>query len=76
MSKAKEDGGVFTVDIVETLRRKITVGANSEIDAIQMVKQKYDNCDYVLDAGDFENVEFYVNHNARPVGTNNKEKSK
>ena len=42
----------FEVEITETLQRIIKVNANSENEAYEIVKEKYDNEEIVLDASD------------------------
>ena len=42
----------FEVEITETLQRIIKVKANSENEAYEIVKEKYDNEEIVLDASD------------------------
>lgn len=48
----------FDVTIVETLKMKVTVEAESLEDAIQLVGDKWYNGDYILDADNFVDVEF------------------
>ena len=48
----------FDVTIVETLKMKVTVEAESMEDAMQLVGDKWYNGDYVLDADNFVGVEF------------------
>lgn len=48
----------FDVTIVETLKMKVTVEAESREEAIQAVEDKWYNGDYILDADNFVDVEF------------------
>ena len=48
----------FDVTIVETLKMKVTVEAESLEDAMQIVGDKWYKGDYVLDADNFVGVEF------------------
>ena len=48
----------FDVEITETLQRKVSVEAASQEDAERMVTQAWNNQDYVLDSGDFTDVDF------------------
>ena len=48
------------VRIKEVLSRTVDVNAETELDALDIVKQDYDNGEIVLDADDFVDVEFYV----------------
>ncbi len=46
----------FDVMITETLQRKVTVEAETQLDAEQMVTDAWDHQDYVLGAEDFTGV--------------------
>lgn len=48
----------FDVTIVETLKMKVTVEAESLEDAMQIVGDKWYKGDYILDADNFVGVEF------------------
>lgn len=48
----------FDVEITEALQRKVSVEAASQEDAERMVTQAWNNQDYVLDSGDFTDVDF------------------
>ena len=48
----------FDVEITETLQRRVSVEAASQEDAERMVTQAWNNQDYVLDSGDFTDVDF------------------
>ena len=50
----------YRVAITETLRRVVTVAAEDEDDARQRVSDAWRNTEYILEADDFEGVEFYV----------------
>ena len=50
----------FKVAITETLRRVVTVEAEDEYDARQRVSDAWRNTEYILEADDFDGVEFYV----------------
>ena len=50
----------YKVEIKETLSRTILVVANSELDAVDIVETQYADQDIVLDASDFQDVEFEV----------------
>lgn len=49
----------YKVIIVENLRKEVSVEASSEREAIEKVKDAYENCELVLSADDFSTVEFY-----------------
>lgn len=48
----------FDVTIVETLKMKVTVEAESREEAMQLVEDKWYKGDYILDADNFVGVEF------------------
>ena len=48
----------FDVEIIETLSRIITVEAEDELDAKLLVDEMYRGEEIVLDADDFQSVEF------------------
>jgi hypothetical protein len=48
----------FLVEITETLQRTIEVQAADRDSAYEIVKAKYDACEYVLDSSDFIGVDF------------------
>lgn len=50
----------YSVEIVETLIRVVTVEATSEEEAIEQVMHDYNNAELVLDADDFFDVEFEI----------------
>ena len=50
----------YRVEITETLSRTIETNAESEDDAIEMVRQMYRNCKLVLDASDYVETEISV----------------
>jgi hypothetical protein len=48
----------FDVEIIETLARTITVKAQDEVDARDIVEEMYRGEEIILDSGDFVQVEF------------------
>ena len=50
----------YKVEIKETLSRIVMVMANSELDAVDVVETQYADERTVLDAEDFQDVEFEV----------------
>ena len=50
----------YTVQITETLQRKITILADNEKEAHDIVQEMYDNEKIILDADDHENTEIEV----------------
>ena len=55
----------YKIEIKETLSRIVTVEAESGCDACGIVETRYyTDCDIVLDASDFQDVEFEIVWNA------------
>lgn len=50
----------YSVEIVETLIRIVTVESTSEDEAIEQVMHDYNNAELVLDSDDFFDVEFKI----------------
>lgn len=50
----------YAVKIVETLERVVYVQADNGENAREMVKEKWYQGEYILDADDFKDVEYYV----------------
>ena len=49
---------LYEVEITETLQKKVTVEAASQLEAEEMVTDAWNREDYVLDSGDFVGVDF------------------
>ena len=60
MSEMNNTRKYYRVAITETLRRVVTVAAEDEDDARQRVSDAWRNTEYILEADDFEGVEFYT----------------
>jgi hypothetical protein len=56
--KERTKARTFLVEITETLQRTIEVQAADRDSAYEIVKAKYDACEYVLDSSDFIGVDF------------------
>lgn len=51
----------YKVEIKETLSRIVTISAENDDDAVDIVETRYyTDCDIVLDASDFQDVEFEI----------------
>jgi len=50
----------YRVEITEILSRIVETDAESEDDAVEIVRQMYRNCDIVLDASDYVETEISV----------------
>ncbi|MEG0751093.1 MAG: DpnD/PcfM family protein [Oscillospiraceae bacterium] len=48
----------FDVTITETLKKTVTVEANSREEAERLVSDRWHHSDYILDAEDFAGVDF------------------
>lgn len=50
----------YYVTVIETLKKRVEVEAETEEDAVQKVEHAYDKCDIILDENDFTGVKFKV----------------
>lgn len=50
----------YFITVIETLKKRVEVEAESEEDALNKVKIAYDKCKIVLDEYDFTGVKFKV----------------
>ena len=50
----------YRIEVTEVLSRIVEMEAENEIDAVEMVRQMYRNCDIVLDASDYIETEISV----------------
>lgn len=50
----------YRVEIIETLSRTIEIEAKSEENAVEKVRRKYQNCDIILEASDYQETEISV----------------
>jgi hypothetical protein len=51
----------YRIEIAETLSRTVEMEADCEADAIDKVRQKYRNCEIILNASDYVKTEISVN---------------
>ncbi len=58
MSKKKN----YKVTITEVLKKTVDVEAEDECEALQTVSDKWRNGDYILDADDFDGVDYDVEY--------------
>lgn len=56
----KENKKTYYVTVIETLKRKVEVEAESEEDALAKVESAYDRCHIILDENDFTGVKFKI----------------
>ena len=56
----------YKVDISEILKATIYIEANNESEAMRIAKQMYNNCDIVLTADNFEDVNFNIMEETKP----------
>lgn len=52
----------YSVKITETLQRSVIVQANSPDEAIESVREEYDNEDIILDSSDFNGVDISIDY--------------
>lgn len=50
----------YNVEVCETLIRIVTVEATSEEEALELIRNDYNNAELVLDADDFFDVDFEI----------------
>lgn len=50
----------YNVSIKESLKREVSIEANSKEDALRKIKKKYDAEEIILDSFDFLSTEFEV----------------
>lgn len=50
----------YRIEVTEVLNRIVETEAESEDDAVEMVRQMYRNCEIVLDASDYIEIEISV----------------
>lgn len=48
----------YDITIIETLKKKVTVEAESQEEAERLVNDRWHNSEYILDADDFQDVQF------------------
>jgi len=59
-TEEKENKNIYYVTIIETLKKKVEVEADSEEDAIAKVESAYNQCKIILDENDFTDVKFKI----------------
>ncbi len=50
----------YRIEVTEVLSRIVEILAEDDVEAMQIVKAKYRNCDLVLDTSDYVLTEFSV----------------
>ena len=50
----------YRIEVTEVLNRIVEMEAEKEDDAVEMVRQMYQNCNLVLDASDYVETEISV----------------
>ena len=58
----------YDITIRETLEMTVTVEAESREEARQIVADRWENSEYILDADSFKDVEFYPRGRSRDRG--------
>ncbi len=66
----KENRKTYKVTVTETLQRTITVNAEDELDAVQKVKDMYNNEEIVLDSEDHINTDIDVKNIDKNINAN------
>lgn len=55
----------YKVTITETLQMEVEVEAESQLDAEQLVQDKWNNSEYILDADHFKDADFHAEQKKR-----------
>lgn len=50
----------YYITVIETLKKRVEVEAETEEDALARVEEAYNKCDIILDENDFTDVKFKV----------------
>lgn len=58
--KESPEENTYFVTVIETLKKKVEVCAESEEEAIAKVESAYNKCDIILDENDFTDVKFKI----------------
>lgn len=58
--KEETSENTYFVTVVETLKKKVQVYAETEEDALAKVEEAYNKCDIILDENDFTDVKFKI----------------
>lgn len=57
----------FDVTITETLKMTVTVEADSQLEAEQLVSDRWNNSEYILDAENFTGADFKAKRRSRDL---------
>lgn len=57
----------FDVTITETLKMTVTVEADSQLEAEQLVSDRWKNSEYILDAENFTGADFKAKRRSRDL---------
>lgn len=50
----------YYITVIETLKKRVEVEADTEEDALARVEEEYNKCNIILDENDFTDVKFKV----------------
>lgn len=56
----KDEKKTYFVTVIETLKKRVEVQADTEEEAIGKVEDAYHKCDIILDENDFTDVKFKI----------------
>ena len=51
---------IFLIEITEILKRSVVIEAKNEEDALMIAEKRYKDESIILDSGDFQEVNFYI----------------
>lgn len=50
----------YYITVIETLKKRVEVEADTEEDALARVEEEYNKCNIILDENDFTDVKFKI----------------
>ena len=60
LTKDVSNNNTYFITVIETLKKKVEVEAESEEEALARVEKAYQKCDIILDENDFTGVKFKI----------------
>ena len=60
LTKDVTNNNTYFITVIETLKKRVEVEAESEEKALELVEKAYKKCDIILDENDFTGVKFKI----------------
>jgi len=60
LTKDVTNNNTYFITVIETLKKRVEVEAESEEEALELVEKAYKKCDIILDENDFTGVKFKI----------------